>query len=204
MINLHPDLTPYLDDLSPDPQAYGEARAHACKMYPAPLQSVPNVIMCLTHFYNDRAAPDLPAGLSEAVGVLSYAASGLFGLLELDYKAEDPEDLRRLTEWQTLGAARSWVEEKLKEAGEGVTPQDVQDLKAALITGWQGEGMYYGFDYPHLLKAWIQQAREAGREREAARFGIWAVIAQILLEAHTLVDGAAEDLTEAYLEALAP
>lgn len=176
------DLTPFLYGLTPDPAAMTDARAFAF-MLPEEGRvsgSLEALLMCFAHFVKDHAGPRLPGGHSEALNVFSFAASGLYALLE---------DAQRSREggWATLTRARLWAVDRRQQAAAHLAGEDVEALRLALAS-------------PHRLPAWAQQT---GRTVDAGHLAAWGAVSHLLEAAPTLEDGEAEELTAALLSALA-
>lgn len=173
----------FLHGLTPDPDAVTDARAYSL-MLPESRQvraRLEDLISCCAYFVQRHAGPR-PSGTAhtEALHVLTFAASGLWAFLE-DAPTADP--------WATLTRAHLWAVDHCARAADRVPDEALGGLQHALT------------NTPHL-PAWAHEQRDAGREEEAGRLAAWLAVSHLLEALPALEDGEAEDLTDAVLQAL--
>lgn len=173
----------FLHGLTPDPDAVTDARAFTLMLPEARhvRARLEDLISCCAYFVQRHAGPR-PSGTAhtEALHVLTFAASGLWAFLE-DAPTADP--------WATLTRARLWAVERCQRHTAHLTRQEVEALHVA-------------FNHPHTLPAWAAQVRQAGRDVEGGRLAAWWAVSHLLEALPHLEDGEAEDLTDAVLKAL--
>lgn len=177
------DLLMFLNGLAPDPLAAQDARAFLAA-FPAQQPvgfRLNDLLMTFVNFHKQHAGPGLPEGLSEAVAVLSYAASGLAVFLE--GKAGDG--------WESLAVARLWASERCQQSGPALTLAEVTDLFRAVRQ-------------PYTLPEWVDALTAVGKRRDAGHCAMWYAVARLLEQAPTLEDGEGEMLICAVLEAFNP
>ncbi|MVN85164.1 hypothetical protein GO986_00055 [Deinococcus sp. HMF7620] len=194
----HPDLTPYLHGLNPDPAAMTDARAFALMLPEAPRLGarLEDLIMCFAYFVQQHTGPRLPGGHTEALNTFRFAVSGLYALLEDDRGGQ-------VDAFATMARAQLWAADKCRQAAIDLSAEDARGASAHDLEGFVIENVglvRLWHDCPSGLHAWTVQQEDLGRVMEAGRLAAWWVVSRLLETALTLEDGDAETMTAQILQ----